>query len=254
MCPSAAKCCSASATAGAVRNRMDACSRTGRLTKTAGVDPKTPSARCRRRGETMMNPSTSRDRDSAALHLLVRVLAGVHQEHLQIALPGRPLHRSHQGREVRVGDVGDDHRDVPRPSRDQAPGGTVRHEAEFPHRFLDSTPGFGSDLLGDVDGARDRCRMHAGERRNVEDRCSLLASHAARPYTASLPSPRGRMTVERTAAVAREHAGPRAARTSLPEYDRSADARASLTSVSGRSPGRTLPSMRTSCCAGASRR
>jgi hypothetical protein len=35
------------------------------------------------------------------------------------------------------------------------------------------------------DGARDRCRIHAGERRNVEDRCSLLASHTARPYAAS---------------------------------------------------------------------
>ena len=30
-------------------------------------------------------------------HLFVRMLAGVHQQHLQIALPGRPLHRSHQG-------------------------------------------------------------------------------------------------------------------------------------------------------------
>ena len=41
-------------------------SRTGRLTKTAGVDPNASSSRCRRRGETTMNPSTSRDRDLTA--------------------------------------------------------------------------------------------------------------------------------------------------------------------------------------------
>jgi hypothetical protein len=117
-------------------------------------------------------------------HLFVRVFAGVHQEHLQVALPGRTLNRSHQGREVWIGDVRDDHRDVARPSCDQAAGGTVRDESEFPHGFLDSAAGFRSDLLGDVHGARHGCRMHAGERRNVEDRCSLLAPHAARPYTA----------------------------------------------------------------------
>ena len=134
--------CRASLTAGAVRRRTEACSRTGRLTKTAGVDPRAPRARCRRRGDTMMNPSTSRDRDSAGPHLLVRVLAGVHQEHLQIALPRRPLHGSHQRREVRIGDVGNDDGEIARPAGDQATGGPVRDEAERRVQLLRPCGGF----------------------------------------------------------------------------------------------------------------
>ena len=121
---------------------MDACSRTGRLTKTAGVDPEDAQGAVQAARRDDDEPVDLPGQGLRRADLLVRVLAGVHQEHLQIALPGRPLHRSHQGREVRVGDVGDDHRNVPRPSRDQAPGGTVRHEAEFPDRVLDSAPGF----------------------------------------------------------------------------------------------------------------
>ena len=117
--------------------------------------------------------------------LFVRVLAGVDEQHLQVALPGRPFHRSHQGREVRVGDVGHDHGNVARPPGDQAAGRPVRHEAELPHRRLDPAPGLGCDLLGNIDGARDRGGMHAGACGNVEDRRPLLAPHGARPYSAT---------------------------------------------------------------------
>ena len=116
-------------------------------------------------------------------NLFVRVLAGVHEEHLQISAAGRPLHRSHQRREVRVRDIGNDHCDIARTPGDQPAGGAVGHEAEIPHRFFDAKPGCGGDLLGDVDRARHRCRVHPGALGNVQDRGSLLALHDARPYT-----------------------------------------------------------------------
>ena len=52
-------------------------------------------------------------------HLLIRMLARIHEEHLQIGRAGRALDRAHHGREVGVGDVGHDHRNVARTPRDQ---------------------------------------------------------------------------------------------------------------------------------------
>ena len=95
-------------------------------------------------------------------HLFVRVLAGIHQQHLQIRLPGRPLHRPHQRGEVWIGDVGNDDGDVAGPPGDEAARGTVRDEAELPYRRLDPLPGLRCDLLRDIDCARHRCRVHAG--------------------------------------------------------------------------------------------
>ena len=122
-------------------------------------------------------------------HLLTRVLAGVYEEHLQLGLPRRVLDGSDHRSEVRIGDVGNDDGEIARPAGDQATGRPVRNEAERAYSFFDLAAGFGSDLLGHVDGARHRGRMHAGAGGDIEDRRSLLAPHHARPYTATYGTP-----------------------------------------------------------------
>ena len=125
-------------------------------------------------------------------HLLVRMLSGVDQQHLEIALSGRTLHRAHQRCEVWVGDVGDDDGDIAGAASDQAARGTIRHKTELTYGRLDPQPGLGCNLLRDVDGPRHGGRVHAGVRRNIENGRSLLAPHDLGPYPAATAFPEGR--------------------------------------------------------------
>ena len=186
--------------------------RTGRLTKTAGVGSQ--------RAQRAMQAARRDDDEPVDLpgqglrraHLFVRVLTGVHQEHLQIVLPGRPLDRPHQGREVRVGDVGDDHRDVARPPGDQTAGGTVRNEPELPmaastRRRVSGATFSGTLMVRDTVAA---CTPARAATSRIVARCSRRTH--ARPYTAARPSPRGRMSGRDGSGSSAQHAVPRACR------------------------------------------
>ena len=169
-----------------------------------------------------MNPSTSRDRDSAAR----TSSSGCSPVSTSSTCrsPCRADRSTDRTKDAKCGLVmsGTIDRDVARAPGDQAAGGTVRHEAELAHRRLDPAAGLRSHLLGHVDGARHGGRMHTGACRNVEDRRSLLALHDARPYTASSVAAEGTDDGRRTATVehaARWHAH---APTTLPDYDRTA--------------------------------
>ena len=163
---------------------MDACWRTGRLTKTTGLASNASSCAVEPARRDHHEPVDVPEHRPGCSHLLVGVLSGVDEEHLQVGLPSRALHRSDERRKVGIRDVRDDHGDVAGPSGDEPAGGSVRHEAEVAHRLLDPVPGGRRHLLGDVDGAGHGRRVDAGPLSDVEDRHALRGPHDARRYTA----------------------------------------------------------------------
>jgi hypothetical protein len=116
-------------------------------------------------------------------HLLVGVLAGVHQNHLQARFPGCAFDRAHKGGEVGIGDVGDDHRDVVGPAGDESPSCSVWHEAQLADGVLDAFACRRRHHFGAVQGSGDRRCVDAGQGRHIENGDSLPMPHARRTYT-----------------------------------------------------------------------
>ncbi len=88
------------------------------------------------------------------LDLFLRMFARIREQHLQLGLAGRALDGTNHGGKVRIGDVGDDDRDVARPTRLHDPSGTVRHKSELLHSTLDPLRVAGATFSGRLN-ARD---------------------------------------------------------------------------------------------------
>ena len=152
---------------------------TGRLTNTAGVEPRTAQLLVQASGREDDEPVHLVGERPRGPDLLVGVLAGVDQQQLELGFAGRPTGGLHQRREMGVGEVGHDHRHVAGLAGDQAAGGPVGDEVELGDDGLDPLPRGGGDLLGVVERPGDGGGVHAGAGGDVFDRHPVGAPHGA---------------------------------------------------------------------------
>ena len=98
-----------------------------------------------------------------------RVLVGVGDEDVVVALPGLALRRLDQRREERVGDVGDDQADVVGAPGDQRPGGAVGPVAQVLRGGQHPAAGLRVDQVRCGERAGHRGDVHAGGPGDVAD-------------------------------------------------------------------------------------
>ena len=116
-------------------------------------------------------------------HLLLGMLPGVSQEHLQIEIPSRPLEGADHGRKVRIRDVGHDDRDHAGPSRLHFAGSPIGGESETGDRSFYPASRFGRHLLRSTQRTRHRRGMHPGFGRHVENGDASGLSHETSRYS-----------------------------------------------------------------------
>ncbi len=193
-----------------------------------------------------MNPSTSRDSERTAR----TSSSGAHPcpPTAPAGRLGEPTRSTDRTREAKCGLVmsGTITATLPVRPGDQATGSPVRNEAELADCRFDPTTGLRRHLLGDIDGARHRGRVHAGAGGNVEDRRPTARAARRATLLGDLRHPEA--GDESDGAAAAEHA----ARWPTHTHGRSPTTTAprcpsSHTSDSGPSPGHTWPCTPTIC-------
>ena len=120
---------------------------------------------------------------SCDLDLFLRMFAGIRKQHLQLGFAGRAFNRTNHGGKVRIGDVGDDHSDVARPTGLHHPRGTVRHKSELLHGALHPLTASRSNLLRTAQRARHGRGVDLGTGRHVQNRDASRSPHGPRRYT-----------------------------------------------------------------------
>ena len=184
MCPKSTRCCIAIATPAASSEVTDGMSALAlrRLTSTIGVDAAASSSSrgCLRWAVANTNPSTLRCRnDSTAAFSTSGSVVGVDDPGVVSDRAQHVLDPAHDGREQRVGQIGDHQADAGRPGRPEAAGDRVRRVADLRGYLLDPSGGLGVDqafgLL--VQGARRGGGMDARHDRNLPQRGPSHRTH-----------------------------------------------------------------------------
>ena len=144
--------------------------RPGRLTTTSGTSRRSCSISVLLiRGLHSSTPSTCLASARTSSSSTSRVLVGVGDEDVVVALAGLALGRLDQRREERVGDVGDDQADVVGPAGDQRAGGPVGPVAQLLRGGQHPAAGLRVDQVRRREGAGHGGDVHAGGPGDVAD-------------------------------------------------------------------------------------